>query len=139
MRNFFKYVTFALAMIAGISVAHAANPLVVKGYNSSGTAVAFGMDQPYLIKKDLSNTWVVVRSALGEQIMRDDAGWNQYNKLVAACGSKCMAVPGSPIGEVINVTNSITYCQPQGYSQIVFPTWTETLSGDGCAFANSVN
>ncbi len=130
------FAVLALALMA-CGVAHAADPNLVKGINSNGFAVVFDLSNAQVIKKDASNSRVSVRSPLGEQFMQDDAGWNQYNKLVAACGSKCVAVPGASDGKVVSVRNMYAQC-PTGYSQVVYPNWTESLTGDGCAFFNQV-
>lgn len=134
---------FALlgAVLLSIS-AFAANPLLVKGTAPTGQQVTFGMEQPYIIYKDASAMHVVVRSALSEQRMVDNAGWTKYNELVAACGAKCVAVPGASNGKVINVQISNTTCSTTGgvsSSLVAFPNWTENLSGDGCAFHAAVN
>lgn len=134
------FAVFASVLLA--FSAQAANPLVVSGYAPTGQAVKFGMEQPYIIYKDAGAMHVVVRSALGEQRMVDNAGWTKYNELVAACGAKCVAVPGSTNGKVINVQISNTTCSTMGgvtYSSVAFQNWTENLNGDGCAFHAVVN
>lgn len=137
-----KKVIFAVFAMALSAFAFAANPLLVKGVTPSGQQVTFGMEQPFIIYKDIPTLQVVVRSALSEQRMQDNSGWSKYNELIAACGAKCVAVPGAANGKKINVQISNTTCSTTGgvsSSLVAFPNWTENLSGDGCAFHAVVN
>lgn len=137
-----KAIFAVFAMLFMAFSAHAANPLLVKGTAPTGQQVTFGMEQPYIIYKDTGAMHAVVRSALSEQRLVDNAGWTKYNELVAACGAKCVAVPGSANGKVINVQISNTTCSTTGgvsSSLVAFPNWTENLNGDGCAFHAVVN
>ncbi len=127
-------------MLVACGGALAANPELVKATNASNTPVVVGGGQIYSVDRDLSQHIVMVRIGGGLQYMKDDGGWSVFTKLVAACGARCVAVPGSATGMVVNAVDGITYCQGNGsWSQVGYPYGPAIeMLGDGCAFYNAV-
>lgn len=126
----FKRITVAIfAAMALCSVAQAQTVVGTDGVK------VLGAGSTLAVKKESGGTRAMALYGSGWQYIADDGAHTKYGKLVAACGSRCLAVDNDVDGLVVAVGDSNgVYCIANK-SSINFANQGQPLEiADACAF-----